>query len=207
MVDSLFHLLTEFFARYGYWAVFFGVMLENAGIPVPGETVLVFSGFLAYHGEIQLSRAIATAILGATIGDSLGYCLGRFGGLTLVNTARRYLPFLTRRFDRAQSLFVRHGQWAVFFGRFVIGLRIFAGVLAGLSRMPYPRFLFFNFSGAVGWATAFGCLGFAFGSNWQRLARFVKKVDETTLAVIAAGVLIAAIVYFVRRRFPKNRVL
>ncbi len=204
MVDSLFHLLTVFFARYGYWAIFFGVMLENAGIPFPGETVLVFSGFLAYHGEIHLSRAIATAILGATIGDSLGYCLGRFGGLTLVNTSRRYLPFLTRRFDRAQSLFVRHGQWAVFFGRFVTGLRVFAGVLAGLFRMPYPRFLFFNFSGAVGWATAFGCLGFVFGSKWQRLARFVKKLDETTLAVIAAGVLVAAIVYFVRRRGGKQ---
>jgi membrane protein DedA with SNARE-associated domain len=66
---SIFQVLSDFFARYGYWVVFFGVMLENAGLPVPGETVLVFAGFLAYQGDVHLSRAIVTAIAGATVGD------------------------------------------------------------------------------------------------------------------------------------------
>jgi len=83
VADVLFQILSDFFARYGYWVVFFGVMLENAGLPVPGETVLLFSGFLAYQGEVHLWRAIATAVAGATVGDSLGYCLGRFGGAAL----------------------------------------------------------------------------------------------------------------------------
>ncbi len=200
MAETVFQILTEFFARYGYWVVFFGVMLENAGLPIPGETVLIFSGFLAFHGEVRLGRAILTAIAGATLGDSMGYCLGRFGGKGFVERYRRHFPFLFRRFDRAQSLFVKHGHWAVFIGRFITGLRVFAGVLAGMFRMPYPRFLFFNFSGAVGWATTFGCVGFAFGRSWPDLVRFVHRLDRITLAVVATAALLAGVIYFIKRR-------
>ncbi len=200
MAETLFQLFSGFFARYGYWAVFFGVMLENAGLPVPGETILIFAGFLAYHGELQLARAIGTAILGATIGDSLGYCLGRFGGVSLVERYRKHFPFFFRRFDRAQALFVKHGHWAVFVGRFITGLRVFAGVLAGIFRMRYARFLFFNFSGAVGWATTFGCVGFIFGKSWVRLVEIVHRLNRATLVAVAAGLAIAGIIYVVRRR-------
>ncbi len=200
VADSIFQLLAEFFGRYGYWTVFFGVMLENAGIPVPGETVLIFAGFLAYHGEIRLGRAILTAIAGATIGDSLGYCLGKFGGVNLIERYRKHFPFFFRRFDRAQALFVKYGHWAVFVGRFITGLRVFAGILAGLLRMRYPRFLFFNFSGAVGWATTFGCVGFIFGQSWERLARFVKQFSRLTLAAVGVALLVAGIAYFRKQR-------
>lgn len=202
MVETLFHLFSDFFARYGYWTVFFGVMLENAGLPVPGETILVFAGFLAYHGELQLARAIGTAILGATVGDSLGYCLGRFGGVSLVEKYRKHFPFFFRRFDRAQALFVKHGHWAVFVGRFITGLRVFAGVLAGTFRMRYPRFLFFNFSGAVGWATTFGCVGFIFGKSWVGMMQFVHRLNRATLAGLVAALVVGGIVYVLRRRRP-----
>lgn len=202
MADNLFQLLSGFFARYGYWVVFFGVMLENAGVPVPGETVLIFAGFLAYQGGVRLDRAIATAILGATIGDSLGYCLGRYGGTTFVEKYRKRLPFFSRRFDHARALFMKHGQWAVFVGRFITGLRVFAGILAGLFRMPYLRFLLFNFTGAVGWATTFGCLGFVFGRSWASLVSFVKELDRLVLGMVAGGLLVVALVYFLRRRRP-----
>ncbi len=200
VADALYSLLIDFFARYGYWAVFFGVMLENAGLPVPGETVLIFAGFLAFHGEIRLDRAIATAIAGATLGDSLGYLVGRFGGRRFVDRCRQSLPFFSRRFDRAQMLFVKHSHWAVFIGRFITGLRVFAGMLAGLFRMPYPRFLFFNFAGAVSWAITFGSVGFIFGSNWERLVRFVKEFDRITLGVIVAALAVAGAGYLLKRR-------
>ncbi len=200
MAETLFQLFSDFFARYGYWTVFFGVMFENAGLPVPGETILVFAGFLAYHGELQLARAIGTAILGATVGDSLGYCLGRFGGVSLVEKYRKHFPFFFCRFDRAQALFLKHGQWAVFIGRFITGLRMFAGPLAGTFRMRYPRFLFFNFSGAVGWATTFGCVGFILGNSWEGLVRFVHRLHRATLVAVAAGLAIGVIIYVVRRR-------
>ncbi len=203
MAEHLFNLLTTFFSRYGYWTLFFGVMLENAGLPIPGETVLIFAGFLAFHGEIHLSRAIATAILGATLGDSMGYCLGRFGGTTFVARYRNTFPFIFRRFDRAQQLFARHAHWAVFVGRFITGLRVFAGILAGMFRMPYRRFLFFNFSGAVCWATTFGCVGFVLGSNWEKLVHFVQELDRVTLGVLVVGAAVGAAVYFLKRRRPK----
>ena len=180
-------------------------MLENAGLPVPGETVLIYSGFLAYSGEVHLRRAIVTAIAGATVGDSLGYCLGRFGGITFLEKYRQHLHFLSRRFDHAQALFLKHGQWAVFVGRFITGLRVFAGILAGVFRMPYLRFLFFNFTGAVSWATTFGCVGFLFGSNWERLLSFIRKLDRITLAVFVAAVAVAGVMYFLKRRGPDSK--
>lgn len=202
MADSIFQILSDFFARYGYWVVFFGVMLENAGLPVPGETVLILSGFLAYHGEVRLSRAILTAIAGATTGDSLGYCLGRFGGGALYEKYARRFRILGRQYDRSQTLFLKYGHWAVFVGRFITGLRVFAGPLAGIFRLPYLRFLFFNFTGAVAWATTFGCLGFAFGSSWERLIRVVKRLHWVLLVVGLIALLVAVVVYYRRRRKP-----
>lgn len=199
VAETILQTLTDFFNRYGYWVVFFGVMLENGGLPLPGETVLLFAGFLAYQGEIHLTWAIAIAICGATIGDSLGYSLGRFGGAAFFERYVRRFKMLSRQFDHSKVLFQKHGHWAVFTGRFIAGLRIFAGPLAGLFRMPYPRFLVFNFSGAVVWATAIGCIGFFFGSSWERLLHFIKDFHRITLGVaIVAG--IAGVLMYLRKK-------
>jgi len=199
VIESLFQTLTDFFARYGYWVVFFGVMLENGGLPLPGETVLLFAGFLAYQGEIQLLRAIVTAIAGATLGDSLGYTLGRYGGNAFFDRYVKRFKLLARQFEYSRRLFLKHGHWAVFTGRFIIGLRVFAGPLAGLFRMPYPRFLLYNFTGAVLWATLIGCVGFLFGNSWDNLVHFVKDFHRVTLGLVAVLVLVGLIIYLRRR--------
>ena len=195
VADSVFQLLSRFFAHYGYWVVFLGVMLENGGLPVPGETILLFSGFLAYHGRLSLGRAICTAIAGATLGDSLGYLVGRWGGTALVNRYRGRVLLSARRFDRAQAIFLRFGHWAVFVARFITGLRVIAGPLAGAFLMPYRRFLFFNFTGAVVWAFTVGWVGFLFGSNWQRLVHLFQQVDTAILLGTVFALLIAWAVY------------
>lgn len=188
MATHLYHILSRFFAGYGYWVVLFGVMLENAGIPVPGETVLLFAGFLSFQGQLDLGRVIVTAVAGATIGDSLGYAVGRVGGTALIRKYRGHWFFPARRFDHAQTTFLKWGHWAVFGARFVTGLRILAGPFAGAFQMAYPRFLLSNFSGAVAWAAVIGCVGFVFGSNWERLVRLVKDTNLIILSlVIAAG--------------------
>ena len=204
VADKAFQLLSDFFARYGYSVVFFGVMLENSGLPVPGETVLLFSGFLAYHGRLSLFRAIFTAIAGATLGDSLGYLVGRWGGTALVNRYRDRFLLSARRFDRAQALILRFGHWAVFVARFITGLRVIAGPLAGAFLMPYPRFLLANFSGAVVWAFTIGWAGYLFGSNWQRLVHLFKQVDTAILVAVAVVVLIVWVVY--RRKSSGQKV-
>jgi membrane-associated protein len=200
VADSIFHLLSDFFARYGYWVIFFGVMLENAGLPIPGETVLLFAGFLAYHGKIGLLPAILTAIAGATLGDSLGFWLGRYGGTAFVNRFLRRIAWVRKRYDEAQKLFVKYGPWAVFAARFITGLRVFSGILAGVLLMPYRRFLFFNFTGAVAWALTIGCVGFFFGSNWDRLVRLLIQLDRFTLAVVGIGGVVLFLVYLLRRK-------
>jgi len=199
VIASLFQTLTEFFARYGYWVVFFGVMLENGGLPLPGETVLLFAGFLAYQGQIQLASAIGAAIAGATLGDSLGYTLGRYGGKPFFDRYVTRIKFVARRFENSKALFLKHGHWAVFTGRFITGLRVFAGPLAGLFKMPYRRFLFFNFTGAVVWATAIGCVGFLFGNNWDNLAHVIKDIHRATLDFVAVLALLGLIFYLRRR--------
>lgn len=200
VADTAFQLLSSFFARYGYWAVFLGVMLENAGLPVPGETVLLFSGFLAYHARLSLGRAIITAIAGATLGDSIGYLVGRWGGTALVSRYGGRLLLSRRRFDRAQAIFLRQGHWAVFVARFITGLRVIAGPLAGAFLMPYPRFLLFNFTGAVVWAFTIGWVGFVFGSNWKRLVHLFKQVDYTVLLAVVSVALTVWIVYHRRNK-------
>jgi membrane-associated protein len=199
VIESIAQILTDFFARYGYWVVFFGVMLENGGLPVPGETILLFAGFLAYQGELQLFRAIGTAIAGATIGDSLGYTLGRYGGNSFFSRYVKRFGFMARQFENAKKLFLKHGHWAVFTGRFITGLRVFTGPLAGLFKMPYARFLFFNFTGAVVWATAIGCVGFLFGDSWDNLLHVAKDVQRVALSLLAVLILVGLIVYLQRR--------
>lgn len=199
MTHTVFQTLADFFSKYGYGVIFFGVMLENAGIPLPGETVLLFAGFLAYHERLDLVPAILVAIAGATCGDSLGYLVGHYGGRPFVEKVFRKFSLVARSFDHAQSLFLKYGQWAVFTGRFLAGLRMFAGVLAGLFQMPYLRFLFFNFTGATVWAIVIIYVGFMFGNSWALVEQHLKRLNEIALIMVVAAVLVGLIVYYIRR--------
>jgi membrane protein DedA with SNARE-associated domain len=133
------------------------------------------------------------------MGDSLGYTLGRYGGNAFFDRYVRRFKFLSRQFENAKALFLRHGHWAVFTGRFITGLRVFAGPLAGLFKMPYPRFLLYNFTGAAVWATAIGCVGFLFGNSLDNLVHVAKDFHRVTLGLAAVLVLVGLIVYLKRR--------
>lgn len=200
MSRIIFQILSDFFARYGYWAVFLGVMAENVGIPVPGETVLLFAGFLAFHGKLQLWPAILIAMTGAAIGSILGYGLGWYGGTPLVNRLLRRFHWLAKRYDNSQVMFRRHAHWAVFASRFITGLRIFAGILAGVLRMPFSTFVLFSFSGAVCWAIVIGYVGFLFGGSWDTLVAFVGRMDRIALAALALSAAILVVAYKLRRK-------
>ncbi|HUZ45657.1 MAG TPA: DedA family protein [Terriglobia bacterium] len=200
MAHNIFQTLSDFFSKYGYWAVFFGVMLENAGIPIPGETILLFAGFLAYHEKLDLVPAILVAIAGATCGDSLGFLVGHYGGRPFVEKVLRKIPLVAKSFSHAQSLFLKYGQWAVFSGRFIAGLRMFAGILAGLFQMPYPRFLFFNLTGAVAWAITITYVGFMFGSSWQLVQQHLKRLDEIVFVAVLLAILAGVIAYYLNRK-------
>ncbi len=150
------HDLHGYLATYGYLAIFVIVGMESAGIPMPGETVLVAAAILAGEGKLHLWGVIGAAAAGAIVGDNCGYWVGREFGFPIVYRYGRYLRLDERRLKLGQYLFLRHGGKIVFFGRFVAVLRAFAAFLAGVNHFNWERFFFFNAAGGIVWATIFG---------------------------------------------------
>jgi len=151
------HLLQSIPPEAVYLIVGLMIMVESLGIPVPGEIALVTAAVLATQHKMALSPAwiAASASAGAIAGDSMGYLIGHRAGSPLFDWLGRKFPrhFGPGHVALAERVFTRHGVWAVFLGRFIALLRIFAGPLAGSLRMPYPRFLVANATGGIVWAT------------------------------------------------------
>src|SRR6202011_4896376 len=130
----------------------------------PGETALIAFGVLASRGHYSITSVIAVAAAAAIVGDNLGYWLiGRLGGRALFRRWRWLNSYANRVLPRAEKLMERHGGKTVFFGRFVTVLRYTAAWIAGLGRMPWWKFLFWNASGGIAWATAVGLLAYYAG--------------------------------------------
>lgn len=202
MSEYLFDVFRHFFHHYGYWAVGVALLLENAGIPVPGETILLFASFLAYsERHLQLPVIILVATVAATLGDNLGYFLGHRGGRPLLDRYSRFFRIRPELIARGERLFAKRGAATVFLARFIFGMRIIAGPLAGVLRMPWKRFVLFNFLGAVCWVTVISCAGFFFGSQWERLMRIMKNAN----LVILLLVIIFVLVHWLRSRKYEDR--
>lgn len=184
MAHHLFHFLSWLFGRYGYGAVFFGIMFENAGLPLPGELVLLFGGLLAHRGVLDLKWVVVSAAAGATVGAVLGYAAGYRWGTDLVRRISRRAFVSERRFDQSASAVARYGVWAVLASRFIIGLRMLAGLLAGAFRVSWAGFMLANVAGACAWAIAMGSVGYALGSSWRRLLHFTRTVDWIAVGVV-----------------------
>jgi membrane protein DedA with SNARE-associated domain len=195
----LFKVLADNFRDWGYWTVPAVLLLENAGIPVPGETVLLFASFLAYDkGELRLPYLILLGIAACTVGDNLGYLLGRRGGRRLLERYQHIFRIRNRTIRRGEHLFQSHGHVAIFFARFIFGLRIIAGPLAGVLRMPWQQFVIFNFLGAAVWVTTISLVGYFFGSEWDTLVKVMGRVN----LIIAIGVV--AVLVFVWHRYRER---
>lgn len=178
--------LTDLFARYGYAVVFVGVLLENAGAPVPGETMLLAGAALARFGSLRLTWVIAAAIVGATLGDNLGFFIGRRGGRVLVERYGAMIGMTSAHLAKFDRFFERHGAKTVFVARFITGLRVLGALLAGASRLNWSRFLVFNALGAVVWATTFGLVGYALGYSWLALEQWIGRSGLILLALVSA---------------------
>lgn len=163
-------------AQYGYLVVFFGVMLESVGIPLPGETILIAAGLLVHQGSLDPGETIVFGILGTTIGNQLGYWAGRQGGRPFVLQWGHYVGITPERLLRMEGFFARHGGKAVFLARFIPGLRAFGALVAGISRMHWWTFLFYNVLAGAVWATASILVGYLFSRSlvlvegWMSLA-------------------------------------
>jgi len=182
--------IAPYLDRYGYLAVFGGVMLEDFGVPSPGETLMIAGAAVsALSGRLLVWWVLLAAFLGAVIGDNIGFAIGHFGGRALVLRYGRYVFITEKRLQKAESFFDRHGGKVVLVARFVEGLRQLNGIIAGAAGMRWRRFLLYNMAGAALWVGVWGSVGYFFGDH---LDRVLPLVERYTLYVIAAALLLLA---------------
>ena len=198
MNHSILDMVRNAVVHYGYWAVGGALLLENAGVPLPGETILLMASFLAYsEHDLRLPWIIVVATIAATAGDNLGFALGHYGGRPLLARYQAFFRIKDATVARGESLFEKYGSLTIFFARFVFGMRIIAGPLAGVLRMHWRRFAIFNFLGAGLWVTVISVAGYLFGQHWGRLERIVQRFD---VAVAILAVLVVAWLWWRKRR-------
>jgi membrane-associated protein len=201
MTHHIIDLLRATVVHYGYWAVAALLLLESAGLPLPGETVLLLASFLAYtEHELKLPWLIVVATLATTLGGELGFALGRHGGRPLIERYQNAFGIRPENMARGERLFARYGPATVFLARFIFGMRVLASLLAGALRMPWRKFALFNFLGAALWVAAISSAGYLFGGHWNRLVHDLKRFD----LVVAIVVVLAAILWWWRNRSRRD---
>jgi membrane protein DedA with SNARE-associated domain len=195
--------VTHFITNHGLPLLFVVIMLESFGIPLPGETALIAFGILAAQGNYEIEWVIVIAAAAAIVGDNLGYWLiGRLGGRALFRRAAWLQRWADSVLPRAERIMSRHGGKTVFFGRFIAILRFTAAWVAGLGRMPWWRFLFWNATGGIVWAVAVGLVAFYGG---KAAADAISRYGLYAAAGVAALVVIAFLaVHFGKRRLEER---
>jgi membrane protein DedA with SNARE-associated domain len=183
----------------GYPLLFAVVMSESSGVPVPGETGLITAGILASRGKLQIEFVIALAAAGAIVGDNIGYLIGRKGGRWLLERPGAFYRQRQEVLSVGEPFFERHGPKAVFFGRFLLGLRVWASWLAGATRMHWRSFVIWNALGGICWATAIGLLAYFLGQSAGNL------IETFGLYGLAAALLAIGSALFAHRRHRRRQ--
>jgi membrane protein DedA with SNARE-associated domain len=187
-------------SHYGLWAVALLVLVEDFGIPVPGETVLIAAALYAGSGRLNVVAVGLVGFASAVVGDNIGYAIGRFGGRALVERWGKYVFITPERLDKAEKFFGRHGGKIITIARFIEGLREANGLIAGITHMHWLKFFAFNALGAALWVGTWVSIGYFAG---QHITPIYNAITRYSLyAAIAAVVLIAA---WVLLRLRKRR--
>jgi membrane protein DedA with SNARE-associated domain len=187
----------------GYPAIFLFVFIECVGVPLPGETMVLLASFCAATThQLQLPLVILFAALAAVLGDNVGYIIGRTGGRALVEKFGRFFFIKMEHLENAELFFSRHGAKTVFFGRFISLLRIWSAFLAGMNRMHWRTFLFYNGLGGIIWATYVGLLGYVAGryfhDHFDQVERVARTIGWVGFGLVVLAIIVAVVVVKVR---------
>jgi undecaprenyl-diphosphatase len=174
-------------AHLGYVVLFALVGAESGGVPVPGESALIAAGVLANHGQLHVGVVIAVAAVAAIVGDNIGYLIGRSRGRRLLERPGFMERYRRSILHKGDPFFEKHGPRAVFLGRWILGLRVGAAWLAGINRMPWPTFLFWNALGGIAWATSVGLLAFYLGPTAEQIFKDLGVIAVAVAALAAAA--------------------
>jgi membrane protein DedA with SNARE-associated domain len=199
-LPGVLHSLEPTLNHYGYLAVVGLVLIEDFGVPVPGETVLILAAVYAGTGRLNIVVVALLGFCGAVLGDNIGFAIGHFGGRRLVERYGRYVFITPERLDKATVFFERHGGKIIIVARFVEGLRQANGIVAGTTGMHWARFLLFNSIGAALWVAVWTSVGYFSGSHINTIYNDATRYDA--YLAIAVGVLLLA---FIARRVVRLR--
>lgn len=178
--------------QWGYLVVFLGMLLENAGLPLPGETLTLLGGYAAGSGQLNPIAVMAAAASGAVIGDNIGYWVGRRFGWRLLLRVGRLLRRNPEQLQTLRSSFLARAELSVFLGRFIAVLRVLAGPMAGAVAMPYRRFLICNLAGALLWSISMVSLAWLCG-RWIPIERMLSGVMQLGLVALMLVLLLVVV--------------
>lgn len=189
--------VTHYLLTYGLIILFTVVAVESAGVPFPGETALIVAAVLAQRGHFSLVAVIAVGAAGAIVGDNVGYWIGRKGGRALLRKTPIVRDYFERVLPPTERFFARHGPKTVFVGRFIAVLRVTAAWVAGISHMPWWRFLIWNAAGGIAWSILVSVVAYEFG---QAAADTIGRFGLYGAAAIAALVVVGLVIFRISRR-------
>jgi membrane protein DedA with SNARE-associated domain len=195
--------LLTWLSHYGYAGLFLLLVLGIVGLPVPDETLLVFSGYLISKGRLHPAWTFVSGLCGSVSGISLSYLLGKSLGYSFVQRYGRYVHLSPERIDHVNHWFHRIGHWLLTIGYFIPGIRHFTAFVAGMSKLEYRTFAAFAYPGAAIWVGSFLALGYFLGDKWQ--TTFTSLHHYLVAITIAVGVILGAVWWLRRKRVkPTN---
>jgi membrane protein DedA with SNARE-associated domain len=195
ILNPVINVATEFISSVGLPAVFLLMAVESACIPIPSEAIMLFAGFAVSKGELTLVGIVVAGVLGNLVGSWIGYAIGYFGRVDLLERNRLF-HVSPARLAQVESWFERNGSATVFFSRMLPLVRTFVSVPAGVARMPIGRFSLLTVLGSTPWVLALALLGKGVGQNWESWRHHLSYLDY----VIAAAIVIGVVGWLLRRR-------
>jgi membrane protein DedA with SNARE-associated domain len=189
----------RFLAHYGYFAIFGLLMLGIVGPLIPDETILVLSGIAVHSGQLLPVPTIAVAFAGSLCGITLSYTLGRTGVIYALERFEPLRRWIGRHLPQVEGWFQRYGKWTLFFGYFILGVRHFTALAAGMSKVRLRTFMLYAYPGGFAWVVCFVSIGYYLGAEWERLSR---RFNRGALIVAAIVVLVSLAGWYLRRKTP-----
>ena len=193
--------------QYGYWAIFFAIYMEDFGLPIPGETVLIVCSLFATLGELNLLLVGILGFSGAVLGDNTGFAIGRYAGRKIILKWGKYVFLTENRLKKLEHYFEKRGSIIVTVSRFIDGLRQFNGIIAGISAMKWKKFGLYNLIGAALWVGLWVGAATVLGNRKDLLVAFIKKSQYILPLIIISPLLIEGAYHLIKRIVSKNEKL
>lgn len=186
--------------QYGYWAIFFAIFLEDFGLPMPGETILIICSLFAALGKLDLILVGILGFSGAVLGDNTGFAIGHYGGRKVITKWGKYVFLTEERLKKLEKYFTRRGGRIVTVARFVQGLRQFNGIIAGISEMKWKKFIIFNIIGAALWVGMWVGAASLLSGDKELLAGFIKRSPYLLPAIFLTPFIIEGIYHLIKKK-------